>query len=158
MLSLACSALAFKTKENTAMLPLMIIVIESTFFRNSGIKFKLRIMLLIPYCILLMLIPVSFMHMDKNFGEMLGEMREKSYETMIMSRQEYLFTELRVIMKYMSLLIAPVNQSLDYFFPLSRSLFEAGTFMSMCVILCMIVAAVLVYKNIRSFHSAYSGF
>ena len=147
VLSLACSALAFKTKENTATLPLMIFVIECIFFRNSGSKLRHRIMLLIPYCVLVALIPASFMHLNKNFGELMGEMREKSYETVIMNRYEYFVTELRVIMKYISLLIAPVNQSLDYFFPLSRSLFEARAFMSFCFILCLIAVSILLYKK-----------
>jgi hypothetical protein len=40
------------------------------------------------------------------------------------SPKEYLFTQFNVLLYYMALLLVPVNQNLDYDFPVSRGLFE----------------------------------
>ena len=37
---------------------------------------------------------------------------------------EYLFTQFNVIVYYIALLLVPINQNLDYDFPVSRGLFE----------------------------------
>jgi tetratricopeptide (TPR) repeat protein len=62
---------------------------------------------------------------------------------------EYLMTQFRVITKYIGLLFLPVNQNLDYDFRVSRSLFEADTFLSLIFLLALIITAILLFKRWR---------
>ena len=146
IISLIACLLAYKTKENVATLPFMIIAAELLLFRDQKIT-KERIFYVVPYFLLIIVIPLSFMHMNQPLGELLGEMKKVSYETPHTSRGEYFFTELRVITTYMRLLILPVRQSIDYVYPLSKSLFEVKTAIAFCFIGAVLVFAFLLHKK-----------
>ena len=61
----------------------------------------------------------------------------------------YLLTQFRVFWTYIRLLILPINQNLDYDYPLSHSIFEPYTFISFMGILLILSFAVWVYKRQR---------
>lgn len=75
------------------------------------------------------------------------------------SKTEYLMTELNVIVYYMALLALPMNQTLDYDFPISKGLFETpGThagaallypipppFVSLIILTCLAAAAIYIF-------------
>lgn len=75
------------------------------------------------------------------------------------SKTEYLMTELNVIVYYMALLALPINQTLDYDFPVSKGLFETpemheGTALlypipppavSLIILSCLAVAAIYIF-------------
>ena len=140
LISLIACLLAFKTKENTATLPLILIVIGFLFFAQEK-NYKQIFMNILPYFLLLIVIPLSFINVNKSAGELLGEINRASYATPVISRSTYFFTELNVIISYMKLIMLPVNQSIDYYYPLSQSLFENKTFFSFCLIVMIIILA-----------------
>lgn len=146
LLSLIAGLLAFKTKENTAMLPVMIMVSDLIFFKISKVTIKERIVFFLPYFLILVVIVVSFISFNKPFGEILTETVEKSTETKIISRWEYLFTEFRVIITYMRLLVLPVKQSLLYYYPISQSLFEVPVLFSFFIIVVFLIASATMLK------------
>lgn len=102
--SLLSAILAYKTKENTATLFLTIIIIEFIFLESTNISIQKRLAYSIPYILLVSIILISFMNMQDS-GQILEKAIEKSKETIIITRSEYLLTELRVINTYMRLLV-----------------------------------------------------
>lgn len=146
ILSLVFGLLAFKTKENTAMLPVMIVVSDLIFFKVSKITIKKGIIFFLPYFLILSVIVVSFISFNRPFGEILTETIEKSAETKAISRWEYLFTEFRVMVTYMRLLVLPVKQSLLYYYPISHSLFEVPVLFSFFVIGACLIAGIVMLK------------
>jgi len=64
------------------------------------------------------------------------------------SRLVYFMTEMRVITTYIRLLVLPVNQNLDYDYPIYRSFFTAPVFLSFLLLSALFGTAVyLVYKT-----------
>jgi len=144
-LSLMCALLAYKTKENTATLPLAILLLERILFKNStSIK---KIIFIIPYFLLLSVIIISFISINKPIGIILQDTIQKSVETQTISRLTYLMTQFRVITTYVRLLFFPAHQSIDYYYPLSKSFFETKTFLSFIFICIIIIAATLGRKS-----------
>ena len=153
VLSLLCAVLAYKTKENTATLPVIIGIIEYIFFRASKINLKQKVLYILPYFLLLGVIIISFVHINASFEEVLTRMAEKSKETEMISRSQYLITEFRVVVTYIRLLLIPVNQCIDYFYPLAESFFEIRTLFSFLIVagLCAVGFAGLKKHPLSSF-------
>jgi protein O-mannosyl-transferase len=131
VLSIIAALFAFKTKENTATLPLMLGVVEWLLFRQAPDSKKKKMLYLVPYCILFIVIPLSFINIHKPLSSMPEEIIAKSHESPDIKRSDYFFTEMRVMVTYMRLLVVPVKQSIDYPFALSRSLKDLKTVLSM---------------------------
>ncbi|MCD4730814.1 MAG: tetratricopeptide repeat protein, partial [Bacteroidales bacterium] len=68
-------------------------------------------------------------------------------ETENISRQEYFITQFRVIIKYFQLLIIPIGQNLDYYFPLSETLWAWKEIASLLSIITLIGSAIYFYKK-----------
>jgi tetratricopeptide (TPR) repeat protein len=65
------------------------------------------------------------------------------------TRGQYLITEFRVLVTYLRLLILPVNQNVDYDFPLSKSIFEAGTLLSLVLLLSVLALGLYLFRRHR---------
>ena len=141
--SIVCALAAYKTKENTAALLLIIIAIELIFFRRSSVPVKQKLLYLVPYFLLLGVIAISFTGVQHQFDKIREQVEIKSKQTESISRLQYLMTEFRVVVTYMRLLVLPVHQSIDYYFELSQSMFEMSTLLSFCVILLFLLIAIL---------------
>ena len=146
ILSCIACLLAFKTKENTATLPLCIIAIEALLFRNEKIS-RSRILHVFPYFLLIAVIPLSFINMNQPLGKLIGGITEAASETTTITRTQYIFTEFRVMVIYMRLLVLPINQSIDYLIPLSQSFFEIKTFLAFCFLILILICAFLIAKR-----------
>jgi protein O-mannosyl-transferase len=90
---------------------------------------------LLPVLLTLIIVPISVLHSDKPLGELLSDMSEKTKVQTQISRWEYLVTEMRVIVTYIRLIILPVNQNLDYDYPVYHSLFTPSVFLSFLFLL-----------------------
>jgi len=116
--ALVSTVLAMKTKEITFTLPFMLLLIETVFF---GFPTRKRWLPLIPFLIILPIIPLSIPeHETSGFARVTDEI----------SRLDYLTTQFRVIVTYLRLLVFPVNQNLEYEYPLYHSLFTPEVFLS----------------------------
>ena len=153
LLSVISALLAYKTKENTATIPLMIILIEWLLLRGSGPSMMKKITYVLPFFVLIAVIPLSFMNFhqlaERNLGSILSELKETSYEAPQISRMQYLVTEFSVIVIYMRLLIVPINQSMHYLYPFTHSFFELKTFFAFCIIAGLLITAVLISKKYK---------
>jgi Flp pilus assembly protein TadD len=127
LLAAAClmsGILALGTKETAAALPCFILIYEWFFFQNLSREWlKHRLPFLIAVFILL--IGVSLIYLD---GQPLARILSR-YELRNFTLTERVFTEFRVVIFYLGLLIYPhpTRLNLDYDFPLSHSLIDPFT-------------------------------
>ncbi|MBI5203389.1 MAG: tetratricopeptide repeat protein [Nitrospirae bacterium] len=143
--SLFSAILAMKTKEISFTLPIIIVLYEFMFFEG---KFKKRLLYLIPLLLIMFIIPLSLIGTDKPIGAAIGEIRETVQETAEIPRWSYLFTQFRVIVTYIRLLFLPINQNLDYDYPLYHSFFNPEVFLSFLFLLTIFsFAAYLLYTT-----------
>lgn len=141
---------AMLSKEIAFTLPLMLLVYEIIFFENLSKDFPKKILIFLPFLLMMGVIPAIFifwyggLHSDST---MLSVLSIK--ETESISRQDYLLTQLNVIRTYLRLLILPVRQHLEYLYPLSRSFLEARTLLSFTLLAGLVLLAVKIYRKYR---------
>jgi len=135
-----------KTKEISFTLPVMIVLYEVFFFRG---KWGKRILVLIPFVLTMLIIPLSMLGVDRPLGEIIGDVSDVTRVQSPLSRWEYLATQGRVIMTYLRLVVLPVNQNLDYDYPVYRSLFDPAVLGSFGVLLLLAGAGIYLYMRSR---------
>ncbi|MEI6863506.1 MAG: tetratricopeptide repeat protein, partial [Candidatus Omnitrophota bacterium] len=141
-LSFITLILAMFSKEMTITLPFAILLYEACFFREEGVDWK-RV---IPFFVTLLIIPATMaVTKSVNFGEM-RLMRELSPG---ITPSDYLLTQFKVIVTYIWLLFVPVNQNLDYDYPVSRTLFDIPTLSGLILIAIILVIAVKIFRRYR---------
>lgn len=119
LLSLLAATLALKTKEIAFTLPVVVVLYESLFFTMTPRK---RALMLAPVLLLLLIIPLSVIGSGHQMADIFTLLEEKTRVQTDMPRLAYLFTQFRVIVTYLRLLVLPVNQNLDYDYPIYSSL------------------------------------
>ena len=149
--SLVSAILAMKIKEISFTLPIIIVLYEFMFFEGN---IKRRILYLLPLLLTMLIIPLSLIGIDKPIGDAIGELREASQETEEIPRWSYLFTQFRVIVTYIRLLFLPINQNLDYDYPLYHSFSNPQVFLSFLFLLS--ICGLGVYLSYRSRHNLTS--
>jgi tetratricopeptide (TPR) repeat protein len=117
------TVLAMKTKENTFTLPFMLLLVELVFFGRPTRRGWLGLLLVL---LTLCMMPLAYPGLLK-----MGLPRA----TMEISRLDYLFTQFRVIVTYLRLLVLPIHQNLDYDYPIYHSLFQLPVFLSFLALL-----------------------
>jgi tetratricopeptide (TPR) repeat protein len=130
--SLLSAVFAMKTKENAFTLPFMLLLSELMFFRSSA---KSRVPLLLPFFLASLIIPLSVIEFDRPLGEALDDAARTQTD---ISRSDYLITQFRVIVTYIRLLIFPINQNLDYGYPLFDSFWDSRVILS-CIFLLFVL-------------------
>jgi protein O-mannosyl-transferase len=150
--ALFSTLLAMKTRENTFTLPFMILLIEAVFFRPVTLKAGIRLFTsLIPFLLTLLIIPLSIplsrlSAMGGGTARGGGVAARLTRETLDISRWDYLFTQFRVLITYLRLLILPVHQNLDYDYPLYHSLLDPPVLLSALVLLVLFAAALYLLR------------
>ncbi len=140
--ALFSAVLAMRSKEIAFTLPLVVALYEFSFF-PGGLKRK--ILFLLPLLATLMIIPAGLMRSGKPWGELLSDVSAMSRETELISRSDYLFTQFRVIVTYLRLLVLPVNQNLDYDYPIYSSFLQPPVFLSFLLLLAIFLVALYLY-------------
>jgi tetratricopeptide (TPR) repeat protein len=140
--ALVAAILAMRTKEIAFTLPLVVALYEFSFF-SGGLKRKL--LFLLPLLATLMIIPAGLMRSGKPWGELLSDVSAMTRETVAISRTDYLLTQFQVIVTYLRLLVLPVNQNLDYDYPISTSFFQLPVFFSFLLLLALLLCALYLY-------------
>jgi len=146
--SFISALLAMHSKENAYTIPFAIILIEIFFFRSTKwhINFKDYRVILVLTGLVTFLIFVLY---NKNFS-IFNPMPPDLYnDYRTITSQNYLLTQFSVIVKYIQLLILPVNQNFDYDYPLSNSFFELKTLVSFIILSGLIGLAIFLFKKQR---------
>jgi len=146
LLSLLFAVLAMKTKEIAFTLPIIITVYEFMFF---GETFKRRMLYLMPILLTVLIIPMSLIDMNKPIGDLIAGVDALTRAKAVMSRWDYFFTELRVMVTYIRLLFFPVNQNLDYDYPIYRSFLNPEVYLSFLFLLSIFGLGVYLFYRSR---------
>jgi tetratricopeptide (TPR) repeat protein len=144
--SIVSAAVAMKTKQIAFTLPVMIALYEYVFFEGRAAGRFLR---LAPLFMTMLIVPISLIGAGGSIGEIVGEVDEatRAQET---PRLEYLMTEFRVIVTYMRLILFPINQNLDYDYPMSHSFTEPRVIVSFVLIASVLGLVVYLLTISRS--------
>lgn len=150
-LSLASTILGMFSKEITFTLPVAILLYECFFFH--GPSKKKRFLLLLPFLLSLLIIPLMLLRAHSITNplmkpEVLSDLTRFVGEER-MPRKEYLLTQIRVTRTYLRLFLFPMNQNLDYDYPLSHSLLESHTLQPFLLLLGILGTGVFLLKKHR---------
>ena len=139
--SLIMAVAAMFTKENSITLPLMIVLHEFCFFDvgKEPVFSRMKWPYLTPFLLTLFIIPLTILLTKSG-----GFLENQGFVTpsgLLLSPWQYLLTQFRVIVTYIRLLFLPLNQNLDYNYPISKSIFEGPTLLSLLFIISILYSA-----------------
>ncbi len=139
--------LAMLSKENAFTLPFSIIMVEIFLFRTGKFKinFKDYRLYLFIFGVISIIAIILLRFSFSIFDTIISQSGNKYTITPI----NYLLTQFSVIIKYIQLLFLPINQVVDYDFPLSNSFFEPQTLISFLILSALIVFAILQFNRNR---------
>ena len=154
VLSLVSAFLAMKTKEISFTLPLIVVLYEFLFF---SAPLRKRLLFILPMLLLLIIIPLTLLGVHRSLGELLSDVTNITRVQTNISRTDYFLTELTVIPTYIRLIFLPINQNLDYDYPVYNYFFTPKVFLSFIFLLVLFGTAVwLLYKSQRAERGAQS--
>jgi len=131
----ACVSFIFSylCKEEAATLPAILLLYDYIFVsRGNLLRLRARAGHHVAFWILLIL---SFVYRYSLYGTMVNPVKPYTITT-------YAFTELTVILKYIQLLLFPVNQNVDHDYPTFATLLSFWPLISLAFHACVIVFAV----------------
>lgn len=132
LLAIVSTLLAMSTKEISFTLPLTLALFDVLFLKGSV---KQRVTRLSPFVLCMLLMSFCLVGIDKGMDAIThGGGDELSFS---LPRLTYLYTECRVIITYLRLLILPVAQNLDYSYQVFTSLFQAQVLASLVLIVAL---------------------
>ena len=150
--SVLAAVLAMKSKEIAFTLPLAAVLYEIYFFRGTA---KRKLLNVAPLLATLPIIPLTVLgYLDFGIDSQpaaevhLGQDEQLKVGTS-MSRLDYLFTQFRVIVTYLRIILLPVNQNLDYDYPLFTTFFTPSVMLSFLLLLLLAGVAVFLYLLTR---------
>ena len=125
--SILCAVLGMLTKEIVFTLPFALILYEYSFIRTDTWKIDIKDRgIQIPIIILGIFVVLFFLNFSVDIFNPIPPLLNQGYDYPITTWQ-YLLTQFSVILTYIRLFIVPVNQNLDYDYPISHSLLEWHT-------------------------------
>jgi len=144
--SFLLALLAMKSKEIAFTLPLMAVTLEASLFRGRMLKNSLFLALVAG---LLLVIPLQlvYTHGAENPENLLQNIQSASTETRNISRTDYLLTQFRVVATYLRLLVLPVNQNLDYDYPVYHSLLDPAVLAALLLHITLAGLALLLFMR-----------
>jgi Tfp pilus assembly protein PilF len=151
LMSIVFACFAMKTKEIAFTLPFALGLYEIYFF-DKGKSFKKRFLYLIPIFLTLLVIPLTMLELktSNTINEVADNFDNITKDTWVThTRSEYLYTQFRVIVTYLRLLILPVNQNLDYDLHVSRTFFSGDVIASFLFLSMIFALGILAFKKYR---------
>ncbi len=125
ILSLIIAIVAMFTKENAVTLPLIILFYERTFLNIKG---RLDWKHISPFLFILIIIPLTLLLSgSETFQNHHGDLRIPGG---VITPLHYFLTEFRVMLTYIRLVFLPINQNLDYDYPIYKNIFELPVLIS----------------------------
>ena len=147
--ALFCAVLGMLTKEIVFTLPFALVLYEFSFIRTDAWKIDLKDRgIQIPITILGIFIVLFFLNFSFEIFNPIPPLLHQGYDYPI-TAWEYLITQFSVILTYMRLFILPVNQNLDYDYPISHSFFEWHTLLGLLSLAGIFVLGILLFRRYR---------
>ncbi|MFQ5672707.1 MAG: tetratricopeptide repeat protein [Nitrospinales bacterium] len=143
-LSLVSAVVAMFCKQNAFTLPFAIVLVECFFGASSSKHDRARLWRLAPFLLTLAIIPTAIL-----LGGDFDQRKILGLEEGRPSRSQYFFTQFSVLTTYLRLLFFPINQNLDYDYPVSFGLFEWPTIGCFLLLVGIFVLGVQLFKTHR---------
>lgn len=150
-ISLFSALLAMKTKEIAFTIPIMVLLCEIYLFsspdkKNTMGRFIFSALLIaVPAGLILSGVLIS----KRSLADMAASLDSLLRETVQISRSEYLLTQLNVVTTYLRLMLFPMNQNLDYDYPVSTTMLSQDMILPFGVFVFLIFLAIASYKKAR---------
>jgi len=147
--SILCAVLGMLTKEIVFTLPFALILCEYSFIRTDTWKIDIKDKgTQIPVIILGIFVVLFFLNFSVDIFNPIPPLLNQGYDYPITAWQ-YLLTQFSVILTYIRLFILPLNQNLDYDYPISHSLFEWHTLFGLLSLAGILVLGILLFRRYR---------
>lgn len=137
-ISLFCSVLAMKTKQNAFTLPVMITLYEFTFFSGDIVP---RLKRLIPFAITLLIIPYTYF-IEMGFSPSQATRGIGTAAQIDISRWDYVLTQFSTLVTYIRVLLVPVNLPVYHAFSVNHSFFDAKVLLSFSLLAILLGTSV----------------
>ena len=145
--SCAACLLAMFTKQTAFTLPFMILLYDWAFFAPEHRTRNEKILRYFPFLIALAIIPlITQSHSRDAVAQQYAGIPVLVGSA---SRPEYLMTQFNVIRTYLRLLFFPVNQNLEYDYPIAHSLTEPHTLASFLLLAGILSFALWIFRKQR---------
>jgi tetratricopeptide (TPR) repeat protein len=141
---LSC-VLAMKTKESAFTLPVVIVLYDIMFFKTT---FKKRAIFLVPFLLTMLIIPIEYINLRPD-AELATTLDIASRSKYAPSRIDYLFTQFRVIVRYIGMILFPVGQSVDHEQQVYNSFLVPHVFLSFLFLLGVFGYSIYIYYRSR---------
>jgi tetratricopeptide (TPR) repeat protein len=156
-ISLIAAILAMFTKEISFTLPLVMFLCDRLFLQRLLSR---SLLALTPFLLTMIIIPFNLLQ-AKSLLHSGGEGLPSSIDALAggetLSRHDYFLTELRVVITYIRLLVFPIDQNLDYDYPVYTSVFAPPVFASFAVILLIALGALMLWRASAVSHGPRAG-
>ena len=146
--SLLAAVMAIHVKENAYTLPLVIVLIEFYFIQQKMISIKFKNYKLLG-AILGLAIIMIFAGIKYFSASIFQPIPPSIFNSVTITSSNYFYTQLSVIVKYIQLLIFPMNQNIDYDFPIAYNLLGISTILNGLILTGLLILAVYLYKRNR---------
>jgi len=154
--SILAAVAASKTKEISFTLPFVILLTEYVFFTETGKRpDKKRLYTLIPYALVLFIIPLSILGPELGLWSGASVVdngltrTQQIVDLKELSSYTYLMTQFTVVPKYIRLFFLPISQNLDYDYPLYHSFFNIRVMAGFVLLLIIFAWAVLAARSAK---------
>ncbi len=137
--------LAFLCKQSALTLPLSLLALEGlAFSEHRRFWGRWGVWLLVPGLLALLGIVWNIGVLTGNYGsagDFLEDVDRLSRETLMVSRSSYFFTQLRVLCRYIVLVLWPLGQCVDPHYPFVHRFFEGWTPLAAACLLALLMGA-----------------
>jgi Tfp pilus assembly protein PilF len=142
------AVLAMLTKEIAFTLPFALLLYEVCFLKTEPWKFDFdrKKGLAVSALIFVIFAVLFFRVFSFKIFDTVPPLKGYNYS---ISAKEYLFTQFNVLVTYLRLFILPVNQNLDYDYPVSHSLFDGYTLPCLFFLTAIVALGVWAFKRWR---------
>jgi Tfp pilus assembly protein PilF len=147
--SILCAILGMLTKEIVFTLPFALVLYEFSFIKTDAWKIDIKDRgIQLPIVILGIFIALFFLNFSFRIFNPIPPLLVQGYDYPI-TAWEYFLTQFSVILTYIRLFVLPVNQNLDYDYPISHSLFEWHTLFGLLSLAGVLVLGILLFRRYR---------
>ncbi len=148
LLALFCGGLAVAVKQNAAILPLVLLLVEHYFVVQSGPRrFPARWLPVLPFLFAPLLVALHDVVLPLSAGAELWKIANPTSYRQI-SGFEYLVTEFSVVWIYIRLLFAPVGQVFDYAYPVVDKILTWKNVLAFSGHACLLAGAALTRRRL----------
>lgn len=148
--SVLFAILAMFTKEIAFTLPLAALLYETCFFRGAWHQRAVRLM---PLLLTLPIIPLLVLT-DEGLPATTDGLPQTGAE---IPRLDYFLTQIRVLVTYLRLLVLPINQNLDYEYPIFSTFLTPPVFLSFLLLTAIFGFAIYLLWRSRSLNNPVPG-